>query len=470
MARATLGIVVGNRDFFPDSLISTGSGAVLDVLARLDIEPVILDEHTTKLGAVETLSDARRCAELFAKNRDRIDGVLVTLPNFGDEKGLADTLKLARLDVPVLLHAFPDELDKLDVARRRDGFCGKISAANNLRQAGIKFSLTSRHVMPPSSRAFCEDLMQFVGVCKVVKGMKSARIGAIGSRPAAFNTVRFSEKILEANGISVVTADLSDVFASAGRLGDSDAQVLDMLEKIRNYLPAPNVPDASLRKMAKLGLAISHWAEANQLDATAIQCWTSIQQNFGINACALMSMMSQQLMPSACEVDVTGAAAMYALTLASAAPSALVDWNNNYGDENDTCVLFHCGNWAKCFIPSGKISTAPILGSTVGVERTWGALEGRTPAGPFTFARLTTDDTRGAIKAYVGEGELTDQPLDTFGSRAVAKIPDLEGLMRYVCWEGFEHHVAISMSRVANVLAEAFEGYLGWETYFHRPQ
>jgi L-fucose isomerase-like protein len=219
--------------------------------------------------------------------------------------------------------------------------------------------------------------------------------------------------------------------------------------------------------MARLGVVLDDFVAAHHLDATAIQCWTSLQANHGCNVCTSMSMMSENLLPSACEVDVTGVLTMYAMQLASSSPSALVDWNNNYGAEYDKCVLFHCGNWAKSFLPDITISTAPILGTTLGVENTWGALDGRTPASPLTFGRLTTDDTSGVIRAYVGEGELTNDALKTFGNRAVAHVPKLQKLLRHVCNEGFEHHVVMNASRTAAVLSEAFGRYLGWEVYHH---
>jgi L-fucose isomerase-like protein len=132
-------------------------------------------------------------------------------------------------------------------------------------------------------------------------------------------------------------------------------------------------------------------------------------------------------------------------------------------------VLFHCGNWAKSFLPDIKVLNAPILGSTLGVENTWGALDGRTPGGPLTFGRITTDDTAGVIRTYVGEGELTNDALATFGNRAVAHVPKLQKLMHHVCREGFEHHVVMNGSRTATILAEAFGRYLGWEVYHHEP-
>lgn len=468
MARATLGVILGNRDFFPDRLISEARTDLMALFEKLDIQPVILDETDTKLGSVETYAHARRCAELFSANRASIDGVLVCLPNFGDEKGVADTLRLAALDVPVLVQAYPDDLGRLSVERRRDAFCGKISVCNNLRQYGIPYTLTEEHTVHPSSPSFQTDLLRFAAGTKVRRGLRNVRLGAVGARPGNFNTVRFSEKLLEQSGITVVTVDFSEVLGDANRLPDNHARVKAKLDEIRAYAASGSVPARSLTLMAKLGIALGDWMAANEIQATAIQCWSSLQLNYGVNACTIMSMMSEKLMPSACEVDIVGVLAMYALQLASGTPSALVDWNNNYAGDPDKCVFFHCGNWAKSFLPDIEISVAPILGSTLGVENTYGALAGRTPAGPMSFARISTDDREGRIKAYVGEGHFTNDPLQTFGNRAVVQVGGLPKLMQYICKNGFEHHVAMSGSHVAAVLKESFETYFGWETYYHQ--
>jgi L-fucose isomerase-like protein len=464
----TLGVIYGNRDFFPDQLVTEARADVAKVFTKFGIKAIQLGETDSKLGGVEIHNEARKCAELFREHAGEIDGVLVCLPNFGDEKGVADTLKMAKLNVPVLIQGYPDDLKQLSPARRRDAFCGKISVTNNLVQAGIKFSLTSKHVSHPTSASFEVDLQKFLGVCRVVNGVRGVRLGAVGARPGAFNTVRYSEKILERNGISVTTVDLSEIIGKANKLDANAAAVVAKLAEIRGYAPAPGVPNEKLLQMAKMGVTLTDWMNANHLDATAIQCWTSVQENYGCNVCTLMSMMSEKFMPSACEVDVTGVLTMYAMQLAGGTPAALVDWNNNYADDDNKCVLFHCGNWAKSFLPDIKISTAPILGSILGVENTYGALDGRTPAGPLTYGRITTADTEGKIRCYVGEGELTNDVLDTFGNRAVAHVPNLQNVLRHVCREGFEHHVVMTVSRSAEILAEAFGNYFGWEVQHHK--
>ena len=465
--KATLGVIIGNRDFFPDKLVAEARVDINALFEKLDIKGIMLTDAESKLGGVETFKEAQRCANLFKKHADEISGVLVLLPNFGDEKGVAETLKLANLQVPVLIQAYPDELNKMDVVNRRDSWCGKISVCNNLYQYGIKYTLTQKHVVHPTDESFIGDLKKFIAVCRVVKGLRKVRIGAVGARPGAFNTVRYSEKILQRNGISVTTVDLSEILGNANKLTADDKSVKEKLEKIHAYTNTGLTPPDKLVQIAKLDVVLADFVEENSLDATAIQCWTSLQKNYGCNVCTSMSMMSENMLPSACEVDVTGTLTMYALQLASGSPSALVDWNNNYAADEDKCVLFHCGNWAKSFLPDIKMSTAPILGTSVGTENTYGALDGRTPASPLTYGRLSTDDSRGIIKAYIGEGNLTDDDLKTFGNRAVASIPNLQSLMQYVCRNGFEHHVVMNASKTAGILKEAFENYLGWETYVH---
>ncbi len=263
--------------------------------------------------------------------------------------------------MPVLVHAFPDSTDELTVQGRRDAFCGKFSVTNNLVQYGIPFSLTRKHTVDPASDEFKTEIDRFARLCRVVSGMRTARLGAVGARPNAFQTVRFSEKLLQATGINVSTIDLSEVLGATDKLADDDPRVRIRLDEIGAYAPGTRAPAQSLVKMAKLALVISDWMDENEIDATAFQCWESIQRNYGINACTVMSMMSEKLMPSACEVDIAGTASMYALSLASNLPAALVDWNNNYNDEDDKCLYFHCGNWAKSLVHNIELSTAEVL-------------------------------------------------------------------------------------------------------------
>lgn len=466
--KVCFGLIVGNRGFFPDELAREGYNTMTALLRRLGYDVVVLGQDESKFGSVETWDDAKKCAELFKKNRDRIDGVIVTLPNFGDERGIADTLKLAALKVPVLIHAWQDDASRMTIQHRRDSFCGKMSACNNLMQYGIPYSLTSRHTMDPNTPAFEAEVHWFASVCRVVGGLRSARIGAIGARPAAFNTVRYSEKLFQESGISVETLDLSEVFGKAAKMSDDDTRVTEKIAGIQGYTNTKSVPVAALTKMAKLSLVIDDWMTVYDLDATAIQCWTSMEEHFGVVPCTVMSMMSEGLFSSACETDVAGTVSMHALALASQSPSFLLDWNNNYGDDPDKCVCFHCSNLPKsAFGNDTRMDYQEIIAGSVGKENTFGTLYGRIQPGPFTYCRASTVDVEGRIAAYVGEGEFTADPLETFGGFGVARIPNLQGLLTHICNNGFEHHVAGNRSQVARALDEAFGVYLDWDVYRH---
>ena len=463
----TLGVIVGNRGFFPDHLCLTGRKSVLEALDRAGIESVIVAEDATSNGAIESLQEARLCGDLFKTHRDEIDGILVTLPNFGDERAIANTIRFSGLDVPVLVHAFKDDSDQMAITHRRDSFCGKMSACNNLRQYGIAFSLTSEHTMRPESEAFAADLEQFAAVCRVVRSVRGARFGQIGARPAAFNTVRYSEKLLERTGISVETLDLSELVGWIRRMSDSDAPVQAKLEEINAYTNTKHIPEDRLLLQAKLGVAVDRFVADHELDATAIQCWTAMQEFYGVVPCTCMSMMSNNLMPSACEADIAGVLSMFVLQEAARRPAALLDWNNNFGDDPDKGVVFHCSNLPKAFFSDHKMDYQEIIAGSVGKENTYGTIVGRVAPGGFTYARVTTDDLTGTIQAYVGEGAFTDDKLQTFGGYGVFRVPGLQGLLRHICEKGFEHHVAATRARVAAALNEAFTRYLGWHTYLH---
>ncbi|MEE9557793.1 MAG: L-fucose/L-arabinose isomerase family protein [Candidatus Adiutricales bacterium] len=465
--KPVFGVIVGNRGFFPDELVREGREEILKVMEEMECEAVILGPGDTKLGAVETLDEAKKCAQLFSDNSDKIDGVIVTLPNFGDERGVAETIKMSKLDVPVLIQASPDEPARSQMGRRRDSFCGKISVCNNLFQYEIPYSITASHTVKVDSDEFREDFTRFMGISRVVKGLRSARIGAIGARPANFKTVRYSEKILESYGVSVETIDLSEIFGRVEKLNDSAKEVKTKFESIKAYLPTSGIEDKFLLKMAKLGVVIDGFVNDHDLDATAVQCWTAMEEYYGVVPCTVMSMLSENLRPSACEVDVTGALAMYALQLASGSPSALVDWNNNYGDDPEKCVLFHCSNLPRSFFTEARMDFQEIIAGDVGQENTYGTCVGRVRSGLMTFARLSTDDLNGELRSYIGEGYFTDDDLDTFGGYGVAEIPDLQELMGFICMNGFEHHVAVNLSSTSEILNEAFTNYLGIETYYH---
>lgn len=469
MRPLTFGVIVSTRSFFPSHLVAGARKQIRLLLEKLGFGCIMVDTKDTEYGAVLRYDEALTCAELFRQHRDEVDGILIILPNFGEELGVVEAVQRAGLKVPILVQACDDDFDKLDMAHRRDAFCGKISVCNNLYQRGIPYTLTSLHTCSIDSPAFEADLQKFAGVCRVVRGLAGARIAMLGARPVAFNTVRFSEKILQKYDVSVQTVDFSEIIFRALHYPDAE-KVLQKMQAIRAYGSVPAfISDTLLEKQAKLCLAIEEKVEELQCDASTVQCWDSVENNYGCATCLAMSMMGNAGKPSACESDVTGALSMLAAGLAAGSPAALMDWNNNIADDRDNCICLHCANFPKEFFRSDiEIECLDVLGSTLGKENCFGACKGQVAEGNMTFVRFTTDDTRGILKAYVGEGQFEAKAIPTKGGVANCRVPHLQQLLQYICKNGFEHHVCFVRGHVADILEEALSTYIGIEVYRHR--
>jgi L-fucose isomerase-like protein len=466
--KQSFGVIIATRNIFNFQLAVEARKKVISKLDEMGFGSVILPENETPTGNIEGYDDAIKCARYFKRNAGKIDGIIVVIPNFGDELGVVNTIKMAGLNVPVLVQACDDDNDKVDVKSRRDAFCGKLSVCNNLYQYGIKFTDTTYHTYSLDSKEFTADITKFAAVCRVVKGMKGLRVGAIGARPIGFQTMRFSEKILQKADITVVPVDMSEIIAAAEKIDVNAPEVVEKVEAIQNYGTCNILHKGQISKQARFGLAVERWIADNNINISALQCWESIEKNYGCAACVTMSMMGEKLMPSACEVDVAGTIGMYALALAAEKPSALLDWNNNFGEDRDKVVCTHCSNYPKSFFENEiEIGSLDILGTVLGQENTFGAVKGKVAPGKMTYFRISTDDTKGVIKAYLGEGKITDDPYGMDGGIAVCEIPNLQNLMKFMCKNGFEHHVGMVRGHVADILEEAIGNYLGWEVYKH---
>ena len=464
------GVIIGTRAYFNSELARDVRKQLLKTLDEQGYEYVILPEDATPTGSssIETREDGLQCAELFRQHRDEIDGIIVSLPNFGFEIGIINAINVADLNVPVMVQACDDENDKVDLDSRRDAFCGKISVCNNLYQYGIPFTDTTLHTYSIYSDLLVKDINKFAAICRVVNGLRHLRIGQIGTRPSGFQTVRASEKLLQRSGITVIPVDLSEILSAAEKVADDDPELVKKLADIRCYAAVPKEYADKLVIQAKFGVAVERWIAANQVSAVAIQCWDSLEQNYGCAACVTMSMLGDKLLPAACETDIAGAVSMYALTQATKLSSALLDWNNNFAEDRNKCVCTHCGNFPKSFVKNDlKLGPLGVLGRTLGKVHTFGAVYGKVTAGDFTFFRISTDDSRGLIKAYLGKGEITNDPYGMDGCIAVTKVNNLQKLMKHICKNGFEHHVAMVRTDAVEILEEAIGNYLGWELYVH---
>lgn len=460
--KSSFALFIGNRGFFPASLIDGARREMADVLSGLGHKVWMLDAGATRYGAVETSQEGHVYANFLRQNRGKFDGVVLCLPNFGDETGAVAALKEA--GVPILIQAYPDELDKMAPDMRRDSFCGKLSVMDVFKQYGLPFTALKPHTVHPRSPRFASNIDYFDRLCRVVTGMRTMVVGAIGARTTAFKTVRIDELALQRHGITTETLDLSDIFARVASLSSSDEKVKSKAKRLKDYTSWTGVPDAAFETLTKLGVVFDDVIEEYALDACAIRCWVEMQSQLKVSPCVLLSEMNDRRVVASCEVDVGNAVTMRALSLASGDVTTCLDWNNNYGDEEDKCILFHCGPVPQRMMTAkGRITDHAILANAVGWGCAYGCNIGRIAPTPFTFGSLFTEE--GALKFYLGRGRLTDDsvPPDYFGCAGVAQIEDLQGVLQTIGYLGHRHHVSITPGHFVGPIQEAFEKYLGYE-------
>ena len=460
--KTTFALFFGNRGFFPASLMSEARREIPELLKSWGYDALMLPADATRHGAIETPHEGELYANFLRENRGKFGGVILCLPNFGDETGAVAALKDA--GVPILIQAYPDDLDKMAPAVRRDAFCGKFSIMDVFCQYGVRFTALPPHVVRPSSDAFRAHVDLFDRTCRVVKGMKGMVVGAIGARTTPFKTVRIDEVALQRHDITVETLDLSSVFARMKDIRSGDPLYKDKTAALKKCANWDKAPEGALDNIVRLGVVLDQIVEEYRMDAIALRCWLEMQQQLQVSPCVLLGEMNDRNVAAACEVDIGNAVAMRALALASGKPAACLDWNNNYADDPDKCILFHCGPVpASMMTEKGTVSDHHILANAVGAGAGYGCNVGRIAPGDFTLGSLVTD--AGRLRFYLGNGTFTADPIPSefFGCGGVAQIPRLQDLLLHVGYNGFRHHVSVTYGRVLEPVREAFERYLDYE-------
>lgn len=459
MKKTTFALFFGNRGFFPGELISDARKAMTEACEKNGYNYLIMDESLTRFGAVETITEGKLYAKFLEEHKGEYDGIILSLPNFGDENGAAVAFK--DIDVPVLVQAFPDHMDKMDFAHRRDSMCGKLAMCNVLRQLKIKYTLTKDFCVEPLSDSFAEDLRLFAATCRVVGGMRKFNIGAIGARTTAFKTVRYDEIAFQNKRINVETIDMSRVFA----LMDSvDAQKLET-KKIQYAALSDfgTYPPEKLENIARLGVVIDQLIEEFDLQAVAIRCWDELQKKYGIAPCLILCELNERGIAAACELDVTNAVMMRAIGLAANHPVMLLDVNNNYGNDKDKIIFFHCGPAPISMMQSkGKIEEHLMFKKSYGEGSGVGINKGKFIVDDVTVGSFKTEN--GQLCAFVTEGKLTDDELPEvfFGCGTVFEKNDAADMLKYMAINGYRHHIAITKGNYADAVEEAFRNYLGY--------
>lgn len=458
--KTTFALYFANRGFFPGESIASARAEMIQAVTGAGYDVLVMDEALTRYGAVETLAEGKIYADFLDSHRGEYQGIILCLPNFGDENGASEALK--HVDVPVLVQAYPDDPAQMDFAHRRDALCGKIAMCNVLRQLKIRYTLTTKITVSPLSESFAEDLRLFAGTCRTVAGMKQFHIGAIGARTTAFKTVRFDEIAMANHRVTVETIDLADVFARMDCMG------VEQLEQKKAVYAALSdfgtYPPEKLENIARLGAVIDDLIAEYDLHAIAIRCWNELQLRYGIAPCLILGELNERGIAAACELDVNNAVMMRALYLAADHPVMLLDVNNNYGDSDDACIFFHCGPAPQSMMAErGHIEEHLMFRKSYGEGSGVGINKGKLMSGNVTIGSLKTEN--GALCSFVSEGTLTDEPVGDgfFGCGTVFRKPDVQAMLRYMCENGYRHHVAIVKGSWGKAVEEAFAKYLGYQ-------
>jgi L-fucose isomerase-like protein len=465
LPKIKLGFLPANRGAFSDELAFKMRNMTVDAMQKAGIDVIVPTPEQTKVGCVENRKEAEVCAELFRRNE--VQGIVIGAVNFGEEQAVAQTVRSTRLDVPVMIFGCQeDEVLTMQTARR-DAFCGLLSIGDVLRQIGARYTVARRPICFPSDASFAADLDWFSRVCRVVGGVKNARYGQVGTRPDAFWTCRYDEKQVQRLGPTVVVLDLSEVIGGAGRIADSDPEVAVALEAIKGYLDTSAVPVLSVLRSAKLEVFLRRWRRENAIDAMGIQCWTSIQNNYGVCSCTTMARLGDEGCPCACESDILGTMSMHAAMLASGSAAGLADWNNLHNEDDELANVWHCGVFPASFASGkAKMGLQEIMVACGGAPRedAFGTVELVADPSPLTLCRVT-QSAEGAWKAVMAQGAIEPNKAVTFGGYGWCRIANLQRLYRDVLLRHFPHHVAITQTHVGNILWEAFGNYLGMDVY-----
>jgi L-fucose isomerase-like protein len=458
----TFALYFGNRGFFPETLIDGARRELSESLKKLGFKTLIMDVSATRYGAVETPEEGRRYAAFLESNRGKFDGVILCLPNFGDETGAVAALRDA--GVPIFVHAYPDELDKMGFKHRRDAFCGKFSIMDVFFQHRIPFSVTAPHTAHPKTEDFARNMRWFAGVCRVVKQMKRVVIGAIGARTTAFKTIRFDELALERHGITTETYDLSEVLMRYRAVDSKSAAFKAKANGLKKYSQWKGVPEDAFSRIVTLGVVVDDMIREYGLQAIGLRCWLELEKEIKVSPCVLLSELNERGIAAACELDVCNAAIMTALSAAADQPAACLDWNNNYGDDPDRCILFHCGPVPQAMMEAkGRIIEQPMFAKALGAGCGFGCNLGRLAPAPLTYSSAMTDG--GKLHYYLGEGEITSDKVsdEFFGASGVVRVPNLQKVLLAIGRNGFRHHVSLTSAHVAAAVREAFNVYLGYQ-------
>jgi L-fucose isomerase-like protein len=442
MDKVTIGFVPAHRVPFDEEWAIEMRRRSLQALSQVEgLEIVVPDENWTLNGLVRDDNDAEAVIDLFSNAG--VSGVIIGAMTFGDEISAVSVAEA--LGVPVLLFGTKEGAFTADGNRRSDSFCGTLSISSGLYRRKIPFVFAG--LFFPEEEQFVASVDDFVRSCAIAQGFYGARIGLVGPRPERFETCAINEyPMIEQFGQRVVPISLADVFAAANALADDDAMITTIMEDMCCVADCSGVDGAVILKAAKLEQALLNWADEKNLSGMGLQCWTAIQEVYGISPCTTMGRLTSRGIMTSCEVDIHGALTMLVQHQASLGTTLphFIDWTIQHQELEDVFFAWHCGNAPQNLACPGctpRLRSHSILNKTLGDEASQGTGEFQLKPGVVTLNRLVEYD--GHFKMLVTTGEIIPSDQDLRGSWSWVKVADLDYLYRVLVEEGFIHHASM---------------------------
>jgi len=453
--KVRIGFVPAHREFFDENWAIRMRERCISILSTIEkLDLVVPDDKLTKGGLVRDERDAEKTIQLF-REKD-VDGIMIGTMTFGDE---ISVLKIASAfkDRPILLFGTKEGPFTPDGNRLSDSFCGTLSISSGLHRRRIPFIFAG--ILFPEEEEFKDAVLNFMRVCAIVRGFVGAKVGQIGTRPGPFETCAINEPaLIEHFKQTVVPISLVEIFQSANSLSDDEPEVQEIIREIEAQADVSNVKREILVKLAKLECALKRFAEENKIDAMAVQCWTAMQNIYGVSSCLPMGRLTDKGIMTACEVDIYGALTMLIQYLASlkTTPPHFIDWTIQHQEKDNVFLAWHCGNAPPSLACEGcpiVVREHSILKRTVKPESSYGTAEFQLKPGTVTICRLVEYD--GEFKMLITKGEIKQSSDKLRGSWSWVEVPNLKSLYRTLVEEGFIHHASMIHGDYTQAIADA---------------
>lgn len=443
-----IGFVPTRRNVFSKVDAQKQKHLIREKISSWNVDLVDID-WLNEEGLLYDEKDVEKVYKYFIEKE--VDAMFAPHCNFGTEAAVAKLGKI--MGKPLLLWGPRDDAPLENGIRTRDTQCGLFATSKILRRFGVPFTYITNSGL--NGKIFERGFKNFLGAVSVKKTLNNLRIGMISTRPGDFWTVMANEgELLEKFGIEIVPLSLTEVItASRSFLKEKNRELKEFVEDVRvKKIDYTAVGEENLRKIGGLKIAMQKWMEAEDLSATAIQCWTALPEEYGIVPCFANSVLTDERMPVVCETDIHGAVTAAILQAANLGktPIFFSDLTIRHPENDNAELLWHCGPFPYSL--KAEDSPASIERHAIMEGHYPGVASWKIRGGDITVARFDGDN--GKYSLLMGQGHGVDGPM-TQGTYVWFGVKDWPLWEEKLIRGPYVHHVAGIHGKFASVLYEA---------------